>query len=195
MMRAKPFDVEGDADSAFLAELKQIREARRGIEPYLVGRAVGASDISEFMRQVRGADLASRRATFIDGRLRDQESWYSQKASWNRGRSSLWYWSTSVLQLVAFASALIAAIYVPWRINFVSVVMTVAASLTAWSQAKRHDELANSYSVAAQELHDIAALISASDTEGKFAEMVDQGEEAVSREHTMWCARRSITLR
>ncbi len=41
----------------------------------------------------------------------------------------------------------------------VPIVTTCAAAVTAWNQMKRHDELAQSYALAAQELGELETLV------------------------------------
>ena len=68
----------------------------------------------------------------------------------------------------------------------------MAASLIAWMQVKRYQELAQSYGLATQELGLIASrgLHVASDEE--LSKFVAESETAISREHTLWTARRDV---
>ena len=59
---------------------------------------------------------------------------------------------------------------------------------------KRHNELAQTYGLAAQELEELESITVSLTEEGKFLQIVEQVEEAISREHTMWCARRDVHL-
>jgi SMODS and SLOG-associating 2TM effector domain 1 len=61
----------------------------------------------------------------------------------------------------------------------------------AWLQIKQYSSLAESYSVAAHELSLIESLLDASYTEDSWAHFVNEAENAISREHTTWRARRS----
>lgn len=193
MMRSRPFDGEIDIDKQFILELGVIRRARPGMEPFLLNCVPDGPEITDHMRQVRQSSLEMRKDTYLRERLDDQIEWYGSKSIWNRRCARGWFWGITGLQLAAVVLAIVGAVRGPFRLNFVSVVMTIAAGFTAWVQARRHDELTTSYAVAEQELRQIRALIVHSNSEAEFIELVDQGEEAVSREHTMWCARRSIS--
>lgn len=196
MMSAPPFQPQGAADiePAFIGELDEIKKARSGIDEYLSGHAQSAKPISQFMQDLRAGDLANRKSVYLQDRVLDQKDWYGSKATWNRKQKALWYWIGLGLQIVALGLAIFSASYGPFPFNLVGVLMAAAASLAAWSQAKRHDDLSNSYSMAAQELQNIQTLIERTEDENSFRALVDQGEEAISREHTMWCARRSISI-
>jgi anti-sigma-K factor RskA len=66
--------------------------------------------------------------------------------------------------------------------------------MAAWSQMKRNDELAQSYALAAQELEEIETLTKNQASEKAFSQLVEQAENSISREHTLWCARRDVRL-
>jgi hypothetical protein len=74
--------------------------------------------------------------------------------------------------------------------NFVPSLMTLAASVVAWSQAKNFDELRESYRMAHDELCEIRdEQVLPAQTEAAFLDAVVNSEGAISREHTMWAAR------
>jgi hypothetical protein len=73
--------------------------------------------------------------------------------------------------------------------------MTAAATGVAWSQSRRHEELVQSYGLAAHELNELETVVGGVGTEAMFKEFIEQAEETISREHTMWCARRDVQIR
>ena len=79
----------------------------------------------------------------------------------------------------------------PNFLNFVGFFATAAASATALVQMKRHDELARSYDLAAGELNRIKVMIERSDDEESCRKHISDSESTISREHTMWAAKRS----
>ena len=60
---------------------------------------------------------------------------------------------------------------------------------------KRHSELAQTYALAAQDLGELEAIAMDIAEEEEFLALVEQVEDTISREHTMWCARRDIVLK
>ena len=193
MMKAPPFHDEADADGHFASELNEIRRARPAISVTLAASGFDGTVISEFMLRMRNSDFLTKKAEYTKSRICDQRFWYEQKAKWNQTRASIWYWLILALQVFALALSLIAASFGEFRINVVGLMMTIAAAFTAWAQAKRHDDLFNSYGLAAQELQAIEFLMEKASDESLFHELVDQVENAISREHTMWCGKRSTT--
>jgi hypothetical protein len=197
MMQVAPYD-SGDEganlDSKFIKELREIREARPGIDSHLSGFSTGGTEISEYMRKTRGLPLNDRRNFYLRDRLQDQRKWYEDKTRTNRGFGSVWFWSISAMQALALTLAIINAATGPWSMNIVPVIMTLATAFVAWTQIKRYDELIQPYGLAAQELSALESLESHASDPERFQEFVTQVEEAISREHTMWCARRNIIL-
>ena len=183
------------AEKRFIEGLREIREARPDCAKPIAGRIdANASAITEFMKQIRSSSFEKRKKFYGEGRLRDQKSWYSKKARINTSSGSSWFWVTLILQAIAVTIAVIQAGIGSFSINIVPVLTTVAAAVAAWSQMKRHDELAKTYSLAAQELSELEAIADSLLQASDFPQLVEQVEETISREHTMWCARRDVPL-
>jgi hypothetical protein len=77
-------------------------------------------------------------------------------------------------------------------INPTGTFSTLAAAAMAWLQVKRYQELAQSYLLAAHELGLIEAQSLHVHTEVELSAFVANAENAISREHTMWVARRDV---
>jgi hypothetical protein len=91
-------------------------------------------------------------------------------------------------------TALVAAIaLVRWPnsdIRLTGFFTCVASALIAWLQLKQHKELAQSYAVAEIELGFIEEKARHVMTDREFSDFVSDAENAISREHTLWIARR-----
>ena len=105
-----------------------------------------------------------------------------------------WFWTTAGLQALAVMIVIIEAVSGGFQINTIPVITTCIAAVAAWSQMKRHNELAQTYALAAQELGELHSIAASLTDEDKFPQLVEQVEEAISREHTLWCARRDVLL-
>jgi hypothetical protein len=97
---------------------------------------------------------------------------------------------------VGAAGAAVLAIAAPEA--FTDLLLGVVTSLgaaslagTAWTQLSRYDETARSYAVALQEVLLVADLARDFDAEKDLSAFVANGEQAVSREHQLWIAKRS----
>jgi hypothetical protein len=195
MMRVAPFHKDSDAEALFLANLKEIREARPQLGKHLAGAmSANGSAITNFMKEIRSSSLEERREFYASARIRDQRRWYAKKAKWNVTTGSKWFWAIALLQVVIVILAIVQAASRGLGINPIPIVTTYAAAMAAWSQMKRHEELAQSYALAAQELEEIDVIANSQAGEEAFAQIVEQAENSISREHTMWCARRDVRL-
>jgi len=68
----------------------------------------------------------------------------------------------------------------------------MAASVLSWMQAKRFSELAASYALAAHEISLIREKSMLPNTPDEFSQFVGDAENAFSREHTQWVARKDV---
>lgn len=146
--------------------------------------------ITDAMEKLRGVGLAERRDFYSRHRISDQLSWYAKKARYNRKVSNLVF-----VALVAING--FAVIYAAFRIAkpetsdwLTEMLVTVSASVLAWMQARRYSELASSYSLAANEISLIREQVPLQVTDDLFSKFVGDAENAFSREHTQWVARK-----
>ena len=66
-----------------------------------------------------------------------------------------------------------------------------ASAVLSWLQAKKHRELSTSYSLAAHEIVLIKGEVVSIQTESNLSDFVMNSENAFSREHTQWAARKN----
>jgi SMODS and SLOG-associating 2TM effector domain 1/SMODS and SLOG-associating 2TM effector domain 3 len=148
--------------------------------------------ITRSMVDARASSLTARKATYLTGRIVDQYEWYTAKARYNRRREvRLGHLGASV-QIIALFGAALSALSV---VNFdmLGVCAATVASLEAWAQLRQHRNLATAYEIAAQELNQVRAIISNEEfDESEWCTLVDDAEEAISREHTSWLATKAL---
>jgi hypothetical protein len=182
-------DDDAAADELFLQRLQEILQDLDGLNATSDPRST--SQITPEMQALRQQDLAARREAYRVDRIVDQHDWYVAKSAWNRRRSD--QWSTAVLALEGLG-VVVAAMKAFTFIGFdlLGLVAAGAAAITAWSQAKQHEVLSRAYFVASQELASITAQIDRVTGEPEWSRFVQESEEAISREHTLWRASRGI---
>ena len=90
---------------------------------------------------------------------------------------------------VAIILALIRVEYPNWELWPIEPVIILASSFVGWTQIKKFNELASSYTLTAHEIGIIQNRIGEIDEEEDFSEFVNDAEQAFSREHTQWVAR------
>ncbi len=192
MVRAEPFDKNNQISrSIFISTLSEILEANREISR----EAVSDSDRAQItgqMSSIRETSLEDRKKFYLDQRVTDQLGWYNRKALFNRRRADLFFGLLCVANIVAIAFA-ISKVRSPsvesWPTD---IFVAIAASLLAWTQAKRYRELSASYKLAAHEISLIREKLALINTEKEFSLFIGDAENAFSREHTQWVARRDL---
>ena len=189
VMRVGPFSGE-DADQVFIAQLTDIVTESKRQRAELQPIEAGAAQITLWMSHMRALSFEQRRAEYLAGRVGNQIRWYSSRSKSHRTRAALWFWVGFAAQLMALAWAITRAAE-PVALNLVAFFSSVAAGATAIAQVGRHDELGRSYSYAAQELSLFETSLARSSDERAFADLVEHTELAISREHTLWVAKRT----
>ncbi|MGW4891462.1 DUF4231 domain-containing protein [Kitasatospora sp. NPDC004240] len=197
-----------DAEGLYRFQLDRVLQAFRD------GRAVGAGEgagtggvtdgepdgaatgITPEMRALREEPLAVRREVYLRERIEVQQGWYTAKARYC-ARAGFW---TGVLGVVLPLLGLVLAVLramTGFSYDALGTVSAVAASVTAWAQLRQYRPLAAAYAIAADELALIRRQLTeldlaAADAEEIWARLARDAEDAVSREHTTWQARREV---
>jgi hypothetical protein len=179
-----------EVDAMFSQALSSILENKRELSWEPGGLESANAQITEAMRMVRGLSLAERRDVYIQCRAKDQREWYSNRAISNRILRLRWFNAMIVCQGASIILAGVAAAFSGLLLSVVGVLTSLSASLLAWMQVKQYQELSQSYSIAAHELGLISAQLEHKQSEVDFSTFVADAESAMSREHTLWAARR-----
>jgi SMODS and SLOG-associating 2TM effector domain 1 len=144
------------------------------------------------MEHLRARPLEERRATYADCRIKDQLAWYATKAAFNRRMSRCFFWALIGVNAIAVVCAVLRMVHVDLSFWPTDVFVALAASILSWMQAKRFSELAASYALAAHEISLIKEQSLLPDAPDKFSLFVGDAENAFSREHTQWVARKDV---
>jgi hypothetical protein len=183
-----PLGIEdkGDADKVIRARFSKLIEAVR--HAVIVGQDTGVATTG-WMRNLRAEGIELRRQRYLDQRVRSQQAWYRDHAASNEFRARAWMLSMLALQAGTVLAAVVATTQI-LAISSAGTVAALAAAAAVWLQARQHELLASSYALTHLELGNVASSLAATFTEAEWARVVDESEEAMSREHTMWQASR-----
>jgi len=153
---------------------------------------INHEQITSTMEAIRRSSLEERMSIYENQRVDDQRTWYAKKAGYNRRMSKRWFILMCAFQLLAIVSVLIRIAYPGWDKLPTEVLAVAAASVLSWMQVKRFQELSTSYNFTAQEIGMIKGALQDVRDEEKFSDFVSDAENAFSREHTQWLARRDV---
>jgi hypothetical protein len=186
-MQAEPFLTSPDADGALVGQLSDTLAEVRGIAL----PAGGPEQITGWMRQTRALDLEGRRAVYSRDRLDDQHRWYSRKADENRSSAGRWRVTVNVLAILGVVGGALKALAIV-DLDILGLVATTVGAATAWLETKQHQTLAVAYGITAQELAAARSLVGGPTDDRGWSEFVNNAENAISREHTLWRASRTV---
>jgi len=195
MAGAEPYVLtlaERDVDALFSNELEALLRERSAIGPVLGGADATSEQVTQTMRRVRAMELDQRMGIYLADRIRNQRQWYGERSEANRKSSTFWLFAVGLSQLAGATAAIAMVRWPSAQFNAAAVCSSIAAAVMAWLQVKRHQELAHSYGLAAHELGLIEARARHVSTNEEFSAFVADAENAISREHTMWVARREV---
>jgi len=193
MMRTKPYDeLDAISRSSFLSDLKQILDQNRDLCQHLPEKQVNQEQITSSIEAIRCSSLEERMRIYENQRIDDQRTWYAKKAGYNRRMSKRWFILMCAFQLLAIVSVLVRIAYPGWDKLPTEVLAVAAASVLSWMQVKRFQDLSTSYNFTAQEIGIIKGVLQDVCDEEKFSDFVSDAENAFSREHIQWSARRDV---
>jgi hypothetical protein len=190
---AEPFvqGIQNDVlDKNFVEDLKGLMKNKQQLADYITGTLTQGKNITDSMRNMRNQSFGARLAYYIEHRIENQRLWYANKSVYNKNRESTWFTIIILAQLIALASAIYIVVKPTAFFNPTGLLSGVASAGIAWLQLKRHQELTRSYNIASLELGMIVEQSRYVDSENKLAVFIADSETAISREHTLWLARR-----
>jgi hypothetical protein len=184
---ALPYPVDRDARTALESDMHNLTTDVAPLAEALANAEVSTA----WMESLRSSDLTTRRNVYLRERIDDQQAWYARKAAYNAQRAR--WWSIALLAAEALGvvlAALKALSYV--SIDLASLASALIASGGAWLAVKQYESIATAYVLASRELSAIEQRLLGLNDEHRWATEAADAEEAISREHTMWRASRSV---
>jgi hypothetical protein len=195
MMKAEPFYElsKDEAEAKFLTDFKEIKTAIRPTGEIFGGNTqANEHQLTDKMKEVYASDLETRKGTYEKNRIGDQKKWYSRNSGLNGTKSGRFFWIIIGLQIFTVLAAFFMISMPSSAFNATGLVTTAIATLMTWVQVKQYRNLAESYGVTSTELSLIEDTIPNITKNKEFSGFVAESETAISREHTLWRARRTI---
>jgi len=187
-----PFQIDQNPDEVDLAFTDRLADLLTDLSAASLAPPSGEhKQITQRMRELRAQSLEERKETYRVDRIEDQMRWYSRKAKWNRARSDHWNIALMFIEALGLVGAILTATG-SLHIDLLGLTGAVIAAGASWLQTKQHSNLAEAYSVASHELSAISDGIPLQRTERQWAQFVSESEDAISREHTLWRASRTM---
>jgi len=192
IMRATPYRDGGKKDPKcrFIRDLREILKENRDTTKELCTESATTEAVTEEMERVRALPLNERVQIYKTERVDEQHFWYNTKAIANRRLHWIWFGVMIAFQIFALVCVLLRVAKPTWDKLPTDFLAVVAGAVLTWIQTKRYSELSTSYSLTTHEISMIAAQFTDFVSEESFSDFVGDSENAFSREHTQWIARR-----
>lgn len=193
MTRTQPYGSDlsaGQADTLLTREIARLLTERRSVGAALADTHTAEPQITPRMRETRAMPTLQRKETYLENRIRDQQRWYSGKAEAAKKSSLRWFYFLIACQGLAVVGAVVIVRWPDMEFNVSAVLVSIASCVLAWLQVRRFQDLAQTYALAAHELGLVLERQAYVHTDQELSEFVGDAENAISREHTMWLARR-----
>lgn len=195
MMKAEPFYAlsKDEAEAKFLTDFKVIKNAIRPTGELFGGNTqANEHQLTDKMKEVYKSDLDTRKGTYEKNRISGQKNWYKNNSGINSKKAGHFFWIIVGFQIFTVLSALLMISIPDFALNPTGLTTTAIAVLMTWVQVKQYKNLAESYGITTTELSLIEDTIPNITTNEQFSNFVAESETAISREHTLWRARRTI---
>jgi hypothetical protein len=185
--------VPEEADRKFVLDLGSIFKERKHLAFDFGGGFSAEPQITDSMRLQRSAAVAERKDQYLAGRIANQRRWYCKQANSNRSAESMYFLLITVAQGLALLAAIALVRWPDSKVKLTGLLTSLASALIAWLQFRQHKELVQSYSIAELELGLIQEQARYVTSDRELSNFVIDAENAISREHTLWIARRDRT--
>jgi hypothetical protein len=193
VMRAEPFNSDDlhQAHAALRNYLSEVLKSNRHIGDKIAGFNADGEQTTVAMDSIRKESLADRRDYYVTNRIRQQRTWYSHKAAWNKRMANIWTIACVITYSFAIALVLARIGYPTWKIWPIGPLVVLASAIIGWMQIKKFNELSSAYTLTAHEIRLTQGKLEDVRTEEELSEFVNEAELVFSREHTQWVARQN----
>ena len=192
MVGSQPYDLmTNDVNILFKDNLKKIIRQDKDFLKLIGDEKNENYFITDKMKEIRSSDFKYRKQIYLNDRIQNQINWYSK----NTKRNKI-YKSITLILIILFQSVAVILFCIEnftelkFSYSFTSLLITLTTVSMTWLQMKRYQELTDAYSVTANELKKIHENEFNVTNDEDLNKYVDDSEAAISREHTLWMARR-----
>lgn len=190
---ATPYEINLSAsrvDSIFSDDLKAVLDEKKFLSGALGGKLSTQPQISDKMRWARTLGPNLRKDLYVNFRIKPQQNWYADNSESNKHKELYSFSAIIIFELLALIGLILIIKFTNSVFNPVGLFTTLAVSTLAWLQLKQYQELSQSYGLATQELGLIFIESKSVKNNKQLSDFVLNSENAISREHTMWIARK-----
>jgi hypothetical protein len=190
-IKADPYNIDDQQASALLLEtMKRIVDMNQDFKKHITACFSCDDQLPESLNRVRSLTLTERIEYYWEKRIVEQNNWYKNKSQYNKSKSNLFFGILIMLSIM-ISVLLFLSIDKSNKVNYpVELLLSMVSIVFTWVQTKKYKELNKSYALASYEIGFISSQKKKVINEEQLSDYVSNTENAFSREHTQWIARK-----
>jgi len=190
-IKAEPYNTDDNEANTLLVEtMKHIVDMNHDFKKHISAEFSSEDQLPNTLTSVRALPFNERLEYYHKNRVNEQREWYKNKSIKNKNNSLIYSWLLLMLS-VTISVLLFLNIDKNNQIEYpVEILLSLISIIFTWIQTKKYKELNKSYALASYEIGFIATQKQRVDSEEKLSNYVNNSENAFSREHTQWIARK-----
>lgn len=159
------------------------------LKPFL-GRIGNENLITDEMKSIKKMKRKEKFEYYKKNRIMDQERWYLKKKKENVMKTKWFLFITIVSYIILFVVLLYNLFANPKEMININVgfLILLGTIFSSWSNSKKYAELGEAYSITLEDISFLKDEIM--DDTDNFNDYISNCENAFSREHTQWFARK-----
>lgn len=189
-MKAEPYNIsDSDAKDLLKHRIVEIVNSNIDFKQHMGTRFANDPAIPDDMIEMRNKKIEERKKIYCENRVIEQKHWYIKKSNFNKNRSLLFFIILAIVSIIFCALLFVSIEFKDTKFPTESLLSIISA-IFVWIQTKRYSELEKSYALTVNEICMVEVDGHKDMCESRFSDYVNDTENAFSREHTQWLARK-----
>lgn len=190
-LRAEPYDIsDSEAKILLLDTMKNIVNMNHEFKKSISADYSSHEQIPANMTALRTLSTQERLEYYYKNRIIDQRDWYRNKSIYNNKRSATFFILLIVISVFLSIGLFLDLDKANNVVYPIPILLSIISIVFTWVQTKKYRELDRSYALASHEIGFIATIKERIHTDKELSDYVIDSENAFSREHTQWIARK-----
>lgn len=190
-VKADPYNIDDQQASALLIEtMQRIVDMNNDFKKHLTACYSCDDQLPESLIKIRSLSIDERVEYYYGKRIIDQKNWYKSKSEFNKKQSTIFF-GILIFLSIGISVVLFLNIEKTNTIKYpAELLLSMLSIIFTWVQTKKYKELNKSYALASYEIGFITFQKKKVCSEEQLSDLVSNTENAFSREHTQWIARK-----
>lgn len=190
-IRAEPYNCSDDEARDYLLDtVKHIVDMNHEFKKHLSANYSSLDQLPDNMTQIRTFSQFERLEYYFVNRIIEQRNWYGNKSKENNKKAVIYFILLILISLLLSVLLILDLDKSNTNKYPIEVLISLISIIFTWVQTKKYRELDKSYALAAYEIGFIASQKNKIKSEEELSAYVINSENAFSREHTQWLARK-----